>query len=140
MDNEVKYAVIEGIYGILAVIIGFILTKHWKEQIKKKEYINLIKIKLEQIKNTHDTWMNVKNYKSLKNNFVLISNELVDIISKAPANFSQDILNDLSNLYKSLNGLSTYSFGLGEDRIFEEKTQTILANAEKIKQKLKSIK
>ena len=133
--------------AIIAVIIAsfgplgaYILTKRWKKQNEKSEYINLIQIKLDQIENTRSTWMKVKNYNQIKDNFVIISDELVSIISKAPANFSEDILDDLRTLYQSLNGLSSYSFVLGTDSDFEEIALTIIAKVESINHKLKSIK
>lgn len=129
---------------IMAAFIGpfvaYKLTKSWKEQNEKNEYINMIQIKLDQIENTRSTWMKVKNYNLIKDNFVMISDELVSIISKAPTNFSDDILNDLRTLYQSLNGLSSYSMKLGIDSDFEEITQTIIAKVENINHKLKSIK
>jgi len=135
------YAFVAVIFApIIGAIVAYVLTKHWKEQNNKNEYINLIRTKLDQIKNTRSTWMKVRNYNLIKENFVIISDELVSIISKAPANFSDDILNDLRSLYKSLNSLSSYSFGLNVDSDFEEKTQTIIDNVEIINKKLKSIK
>ncbi len=129
---------------IIAALIGplfaYLLTKKWETRNKKYEYINMIQIKLDQIENTQSTWMKGKNYNQIKDNFVIISDELVSIISKAPANFSEDILDDLRTLYQSLNDLSSYSFRLGEDSVFEEITQTIIAKVESIKHKLKSIK
>lgn len=129
---------------IIAVFIGpfvtYILTKRWKEQNEKSEYVNKIQTKLDQIENTRSTWMKEKNYNQIKDNFVIISDELVSIISKAPANFSGDILNDLRALYQSLNVLSSYSMKMGEDSDFEEITQTIITKVESIDDKLKSIK
>ena len=129
---------------IIAALIGpffaYVLTKKWEKQNKKNEYINMIQIKLDQIENTRNTWMKEKNYKQIKDSFVIISDELVSIISKVPANFSEDILDDLRTLYQSLNGLSSYSFGLGTDSDFEEITLTIIAKVESINHKLKSIK
>lgn len=124
---------------IIAAVIGsaisYLLPKRREEQKEIKEYLNLVNTKLDQIENTRQTWMRVRDYKSIRDNFVLISSELTSIISKAPHNFPKDILNDLRALYQSLNDLSAYTFGLGIDAVFEERTQIIVNNAQNIKLK-----
>lgn len=130
--------------AIIAAVIGpgvlYSLTRRWNEQKNRIEYINLINTKLDELGYIRETWMKVRKYGPIRDHFVLISNELAGAISKTPGNFPEDILNDLRILYKLLNDLSTYTIEPGEDTVFEEKSQTLVDLAIRIKQKLRFIK
>lgn len=138
--------------GIIGVVIGGIIVKifsiKYQKRIERKEeeekskikYKRAIKAKLTEL---IDTWNKewAKDYidqTEIQNEFDIYSKQLTSIVSIAPDDFSEDIIEELRELSASLRKIkdSDFFFAMGYYESSKKECQEIIKKAEVIREKL----
>lgn len=148
MVNEMETIFIGFIGGVIGgLIVNIVSYKFQKREEKKEEeerfrtdYKRSIKAKLNEIIDTWDKELAKYpiNQKEIQNEFDIYSKQLTSIISRAPDDFPEEVIEELRELSTSLRGIKSFLRSMGPENYesFKGECQETTEKAKDIRKKI----
>jgi len=148
MVNEMGTILIGFIGGVIGGIFVYIVSYKFQKREEKKEeegryrteYKRSIKAKLNEI---IDTWNKelAKDHidrTKIQNEFDIYSNQLTSIISRAPDDFPEDVIEELREMSTSLRKVKGFLIAMGPENYesFKKECQEITEKAKDIRERI----